>query len=82
MSEPETIENLDPQLGDLQYPYVTQQCCRAGNRVSGRDVGRIMVGKASDRPSGRPKAGRADFDAFPNNPAEIRPGSRKQYCVT
>ncbi len=32
---------------DLRYSYVAQECFRAGNRVSGLDVGRILIGDAS-----------------------------------
>ena len=33
--------------GPEEAPYVTQQCFRSGNRVSGGDFGRTLVGKAS-----------------------------------
>jgi hypothetical protein len=45
------------------------------DRASGPEIGLpgVPVGKAPNRPSGRPKAGRgADFEAPTTNPAEIR----------
>ncbi len=48
-------------------------CFRVGNRASGLDFGRILVGRASKSTLGPAKAGRrADFEAFPKmNLAEI-----------
>ncbi len=68
--------------------YVMQQCFWPGNRSSGPDVGRTLIGKPSNRPSGRPSAGRrADFEAFPSrvrpkSGPEARCPARKHYCIT
>ncbi len=78
---------LAPVLPEATCARVSD-VCRAGNRASEPDFGRILNGKASTRPSGRPKAGRrADFDIFP---VRIRPASgpearflpQKHYCAT
>ncbi len=49
----------------------------SGNRASGPDFGRILIGKASK--SGLPKAGRrADFDVFQVEPeGRLRPFCRR-----